>query len=305
MGTKLNQIRKVEWPTLLMLAGCYAIWGLGLWLWSSAPLLSLILAGLGVALHGSLQHEVIHGHPFKTQWLNEALVFPALSIFISYLRFKDTHLQHHFDPALTDPYDDPESNYMDPAVWVRLSPVMQGLCRINNTLAGRMVIGPVLGTISFLAQDARKMLRGAPRLWLSYALHLGGVALVLLALAWAAMPFWAYLLAVYLGTALLKIRTYLEHRAHDLPRGRTAIVEDRGPLSYLFLNNNFHVVHHCMPNAPWYDLPRLYQDRKEQFRRRNGAYVYRSYAEIFRQYLWRAKEQVPHPIWPVRRSDAD
>ena len=76
-----------------------------------------------------------------------ALVFPALSIFISYLRFKDTHLQHHFDPALTDPYDDPESNYMDPAVWARLSPVMQGLCRINNTLAGRMVIGPVLDAL--------------------------------------------------------------------------------------------------------------------------------------------------------------
>ena len=305
MGIKLNQSRKVEWPTLGMLAGCYAIWGLGLWLWPSAPLLSLILAGLGVALHGSLQHEVIHGHPFKTQWLNEALVFPALSIFISYLRFKDTHLQHHFDPALTDPYDDPESNYMDPAVWARLSPVMQGIYRFNNTLAGRILIGPVLGVISFLTQDAGKMLRGAPRLWLSYALHLGGVALVLLALAWAAMPFWAYLLAVYLGMALLKIRTYLEHRAHDLPRGRTAIVEDRGLLSYLFLNNNFHVVHHCMPNVPWYELPRLYQTRKDHYRRRNGSYVYRSYAQIFRQYLWRTKEPVPHPIWPVRRSDAD
>lgn len=305
MGIKLNQIRKLEWPTLLILAGCYAIWGLGLWLWSSAPILSVLLAGFGVALHSSLQHEVIHGHPFKTQWLNEALVFPALSIFISYLRFKDTHLQHHFDPALTDPYDDPESNYMDPAVWARLSPMMQGLCRINNTLAGRMVIGPVLGVINFLLQDARKMRRGAPRLWLSYALHLVGVALVLVALSWAAMPFWAYLLAAYMGAAILKIRTYLEHRAHDLPRGRTVIVEDRGLLSYLFLNNNFHLVHHCMPNVPWYDLPRLYHDRKEQFRRRNGAYIYRSYAQIFRQYLWRVKDPVPHPIWPVRKTEAD
>lgn len=305
MGIKLNQIRKLEWPTLLILAGCYAIWGLGLWLWSSAPILSVLLAGFGVALHSSLQHEVIHGHPFKTQWLNEALVFPALSIFISYLRFKDTHLQHHFDPALTDPYDDPESNYMDPAVWARLSPMMQGLCRINNTLAGRMVIGPVLGVINFLLQDARKMRRGAPRLWLSYALHLVGVALVLVALSWAAMPFWAYLLAAYMGAAILKIRTYLEHRAHDLPRGRTVIVEDRGLLSYLFLNNNFHLVHHCMPNVPWYDLPRLYHDSKEQFRRRNGAYIYRSYAQIFRQYLWRVKDPVPHPIWPVRKTEAD
>ena len=41
------------------------------------------------------------------KWLNEALVFPALSLAIPYQRFRDSHLAHHNDEILTDPYDDP------------------------------------------------------------------------------------------------------------------------------------------------------------------------------------------------------
>ena len=33
------------------------------------------------------------------------------------------------------------------------------------------------------------------------------------------------------------------------------IIEDRGPLSLLFLNNNYHVIHHIHPRVPWYKLP--------------------------------------------------
>lgn len=119
------------------------------------------------------------------------------------------------------------------------------------------------------------------------------------------MPIWAYLLAAYLGWSLLKIRTYLEHRAHEAARARTVIIESRGPLSLLFLNNNFHVVHHMHPAVAWYKLPALYAARKEHYQRRNEAYVYKSYVEIFARYLFRAKDPVPHPIWPVRHGGND
>ena len=56
------------------------------------------------------------------------------------------------------------------------------------------------------------------------------------------------------------------------------------------------------PAVPWYDLPALYASRKAHFLRRNDGYVYRSYGEIFRNYLWRAKDTVPHPIWPVKKT---
>lgn len=297
--------RAVEWPTLLMLALTYAVWSAGTMVWDHTALLSIVLTAVAVAQFSSLQHEVLHGHPFESQWINEALVFPALALVVPYVRFKDTHLQHHYDPNLTDPYDDPESNYLDPKVWEARSRFAQKILRLNNTLLGRMVLGPAVGTWYFVKGDLALMRAGDARVRLAWVLNAVGVAMVLVWL-WAVgtMPVLAYVPAVYLGLSLLKIRTFLEHRAHEKFRARTVIIEDRGPLSYLFLNNNFHVIHHCMPNVPWYDLPGLYAARREHYQRRNEAYVYRSYADIFRLYFLRAKDPVPHPVWPVRKSDA-
>lgn len=300
----MQRDRGLEWPTLLMLLGTYAVLMLGGWVWTSAGALSVLVTGIALAQFSSLQHEVLHGHPFRAQWLNEALVFPALMPFVPYLRFKDTHLQHHFDPALTDPYDDPESNYLEPAVWAQTGPLLRRLLRWNNTLAGRVLLGPALGNWNFLRGELTLLRAGDGRVLLAWGLHLIGLVPLLLWLQWVAMPVWAYLLAVYLGAALLKIRTYLEHRAHEAFRARTVVIEDRGPLSYLFLNNNYHVVHHMHPNVPWYELPALYAARRAHFLRRNESYVYRNYAEVFARYFLTAKDPVPHPIWPVRRGDA-
>jgi len=69
------------------------------------------------------------------------------------------------------------------------------------------------------------------------------------------MPLWAYVIAAYLGLSVLKIRTFLENSAHDRSSGRTVVIEGRGPLALLFLNNNYHVVHHMHPKVAWYALP--------------------------------------------------
>jgi fatty acid desaturase len=140
---------------------------------------------------------------------------------------------------------------------------------------------------------------------LAWVLHGIGLAMLGLWLATvASMPVWAYVLSAYLGWSLLKIRTYLEHRAHDQARARTVVIESRGPLSLLFLNNNFHVVHHMHPAVAWYKLPALYFGNRDHYLRRNESYHYRSYVEIFRQYLFRAKDPVPHPVWPVDKGGA-
>ena len=104
------------------------------------------------------------------------------------------------------------------------------LYRFNNTLAGRMLIGPVLSMATFYRTDIRAMLRGDRAIWRAYVLHAAGLAPVIL---WAMMvstvPLWAYLFACYCAHAILRIRTYLEHRAHDHVGARTVVIEDRGP----------------------------------------------------------------------------
>lgn len=293
-----SQTPAVEWPTFLLLVATYAVWLFATSvLYAHWPVFATIAAGLAIAQFSSLQHETLHGHPFRSRALSDAMVFPALTLTVPYGRFRDTHLAHHHDPILTDPYDDPESNFLDPAVWNRLSPPVRALLRANNTVLGRMVLGPLIGNVLWLRGEAALVLAGDAHVRREWLRHLAGLVPVVAWLWVAAMPWWAYLLATWIGHGMLKLRTYLEHRAHDAARARTVVVEDRGPLALLFLNNNFHVVHHMHPGVAWYDLPALYDANRSHYLRRNEGYAYRSYAQIIRAHFLRAKDPVPHPLW--------
>lgn len=290
--------RGVEWGTLALILGCYGSWGLALIYLPGVSLGATILVlGVVSALHSSLSHEVLHGHPFRSRVLNEALMFLPLTLFIPYGRFRDTHLAHHQDERLTDPYDDPETNFQDPAVWSQMCAMRRALLRVNNTLLGRVLIGPLIGQLCFMAGDwhlARSGDRGVIRDWL---LHVLGGTVVIWVVTLTPTPVWAMVLGAYIGLALLKIRTFLEHRAHEDCHGRTVVIEDQGPLSWLFLNNNLHIVHHMHPGVPWHALPRLYRDNRVDFLEANQGYHYRHYGQIFWRYLLRSKDPVPHPLW--------
>ena len=291
-----------EWPTVVLLIFCYTLWGLGTTLvYTLSPVLAVSGVVFATVLHASLTHEALHGHPFANRHLNAALVFPALTLVVPYIRFRDTHLAHHLDSVLTDPYDDPESNYLDPAVWQRLPRWRKALMNFNNRLLGRLVLGPILGQLAFMGDDARRIRAGDRRVLLGWLWHLPAAGLVLGWMIWvAAMPLWLWALCLYVALAILKIRTFLEHQAHLRARGRTVIIEDRGPLALLFLNNNLHVVHHMHPRVPWFRLPHLFRARRARYLSQNEGYYYPSYFSIFRQYFWRAKDPVPHPLWPKR-----
>lgn len=294
--------RAVEWPTIALLVLCYAVWGIGTTVAAAWFLpLGMVMVTLAAALHSSLCHEALHGHPTRVRWLNEALVFPALTLSIPYLRFRDTHLAHHRDAILTDPYDDPESNYLDAGAWERLSAFHRAVLNFNNRLIGRLVVGPLVGQVAFMVGDWRAI-RGGDRLVLRCWLwHIPALALVVWwMVALGQMPVWAFILSSYAALSILKIRTFLEHQAHLRARGRTVIIEDRGLLAFLFLNNNLHVVHHMHPKLPWYRLPQLYFSNRARYLACNDGYMFRSYAEVFSRYLFRAKDTVAHPLW--RRS---
>ena len=289
----------IEWPTLGLIAACYVAWVLATTAVAGLSLpLAIALAALSITLHSSLQHEVLHGHPFRSRFWNEMLVFLPVGLFFPYGRFRDLHLAHHRDERLTDPYDDPESNYLEPAVWARMPRWAKAVLRVNNTLAGRMLFGPVISIYATVKKDAQAILAGNRAVARDWALHGLGLVLVALWLSYATMPVWAYLVAAYLGMSILKIRTFLEHRACERARGRTVIIEGGRVLPFLFLNNNLHAVHHCKPGVAWYRLPQLYAESRDAYLRRNEGYYFTSYAEIFRRYFLRAKDPVPHPLRP-------
>jgi len=265
---------------------------------------SIVLVALAVAMHSSLQHEFLHGHPTRNQTINDLLVSLPIGLCFPYLRFKDTHLAHHRDPNLTDPSYDPESNFVCPQKWGRYSAGRKRLCNFNNTLLGRMIFGPLLGLLHFYSQDLSAVRNGDRRVLMSYLYHAIGLGLIA---AWqvsvSQMPVWALLLAAYLAMSILKIRTFLEHRAHEHARARSVVIEDRGPLALLFLNNNFHAVHHAYPGLVWHRIPDEYARRRDDVLRRNEGYWYASYWSVFRTYLFHRKDPVPHPLMNGFRPD--
>ena len=291
-------VRSVEWTTFALIVACYGLWAAVLfWMPFGSVVLATLVLGLLIALHASLTHEVLHGHPFPKQSLNNALMFLPLNLAIPYHRFRDLHLAHHRDSNLTDPYDDPETNYLDPEVWNNMAQWKRWLFQFNNTLLGRVTIGAAIGQMVFYRDEWRGALRGDCDILRAWALHVPGMAVVIALVLVSPMPVLAYLVAAYFALSILKIRTFLEHQAHEKVRGRTVIIEDRGPLAFMFLNNNLHVVHHMNPNAPWYVLPALYRKGRERYLACNEGYVYKSYGEVFRRYFLSAKDPVPHPLW--------
>jgi fatty acid desaturase len=289
--------QRVEWPTLLVAAAIYG--GFGLVTWYHVLLPWWVLLPLGaylLAWHGSLQHEVTHGHPTPSAVVNELLVLPSLWLWLPFRLYRETHLAHHNDAQLTDPLADPESYYLDAQSWAAAGPMTRAFLRAHNTLAGRLLLGPLRCFWLFYKGEIVRLLRGDTSHLQAWAIHAAGITLVL---AWVVgvcqMPLWQYLLFAYAGTSLTLLRSFLEHQARPEVSERSVIVESGPLMSLLFLNNNLHLVHHDKPGLSWYRLPAFYRQRRDLFLASNGGYHFKGYREVFRRYFFRAKEQPLHP----------
>lgn len=297
-GMRSAAIARVEWLTVALILGCHIVWfGAGLFLYPVSPVLALVVLGLCVTFHSSLQHEVLHGHPTRNPVINEALVFLPIGLFYPYRSYKETHLLHHTDERLTDPYDDPESYYRAFGDWLRLPKLMRFLLTVNNTLVGRVLLGPPLNVIGFTISELRAIGHGDRVKARGWLLHiLGAIPVVLVVQIVFGIPIHVYAAtAGYLGLAITAIRSYCEHQWSENPDGRTIIVE-HSLLAPIFLYNNSHIVHHKLPWVPWYRLPETYRARSAHWQDVNGGYVFGNYLAIIRAFAFRMKEPVAHPV---------
>ena len=298
-GYEARSWQRAEAPTWLMLAGTYVGWMLLTWHSPQLPWWVLLpLGGYFVCLHGSLQHEAVHGHPTPRRFINTLLVLPPLGLWMPYAIYRDTHLEHHRTSDLTVPEKDPESFYIPAERWTRMSKAAQTLLVFNNTLLGRLSIGPLITVSVFWFREARRLLRGDHK-YLGVCLRhaVAVVALLWWIVAVCEMPVWQYLVFfAWPGLSLTLLRSFLEHRPAAARSQRTAIVEGTALTRLLFLNNNYHTLHHEQPATPWYKLPKIYQRERDRILAANGGYLYRDYGEITRRFLLKCKD---HPIHPI------
>lgn len=285
--------RAIEWPTVAVAAAVHGGW-LAATVWHAVmPGWALALAGGWlVAWHGSLQHETIHGHPSGRRAIDTLIGSVPLSLWLPYAVYRRTHVAHHATAAITDPFDDPEWRYLSG----RSGRIARAAARVEATLVGRLIVGPVLAVLRFWAEEAARGVRdphGWARDWVP---HLTGVAGVLLWLEHVGLGIGWYLLCfVYPGTALTLLRSFAEHRADHEPGRRVALVEQAGPLALLYLNNNLHAAHHAAPGVPWYRLPAFHRTHRARLIADNGGLVYRGYGAVVRRFLWRRHDRAIHP----------
>lgn len=287
----------IEWQTIGLVGFVYLSFLLLTlsyhWLpwWMVGP-----LGGCVVALYGSLQHEVIHGHPTQWRKLNEALVFANPWLWMPYEIYRDSHLQHHNDELITDPFDDPESYYVSSAQWLAMSKPVQALYLLRNTLIGRLLIGPLWVIASFLIEETRLCLSGNSYRIKVWMFHLLSIIATLWWINYCQIPFIEYVLFfVYPGLSITLLRSFLEHQAVALPEHRTVVVSSGALFSVLFLNNNLHALHHEQPGLPWYRLPAIWNANKTDILKRNGNYYYNGYGPLFKRFLFVPKTHPRHP----------
>ncbi|HEX8883419.1 MAG TPA: fatty acid desaturase [Noviherbaspirillum sp.] len=296
-----DALRWKEWRTWLLILAVYGAWLMALYCREQlGTVISTVILIFCCVWYTSLQHELLHGHPTRIPWLNKLIGYAPLAVWYPYTLYRDSHLRHHQDDDLTYPGLDPESHYITPDQWQGSGPVLRMLYRLRKTFWGRMAIGPLMAIGSMLQEEACKMARGDFRYAPMWACHGAWLAVMLYAVQrWSAIPWWQYLGCIaYPALAIAMIRSHFEHRASAKPEHRIVINEAGAFMRLLFLNNNYHLVHHDLPHLPWYLIGVVYRDNRDAYLCRCNGFLLQGYGDVVRRYGFKPVDEPPHPLVP-------
>lgn len=285
-------------PTLLLAVVIYAAWSTLIWYNAVLPWWVIMPVGAYlIAWQFSLQHEAIHSFRGVPDWLRFAVVFPPLGLWFPYALYRKSHSIHHRDQYLTVPGEDTETYYALQADWAGMGPFQRNLLMFNQTLLGRLTIGPLLRLYKLATREIGRVRRGDYSHLPHWAVHAVAVGILFYFISGICkMPWWQYIaLVAYPGMSLGLLRAFIEHRFGDLPQHRTASVESNTFFGLLFLYNNLHVAHHLKPTMPWYEIPRYYRENRADLLARNRDYLFSGYGEIARKYFIRPVFHPSHP----------
>jgi fatty acid desaturase len=298
MHSLKQKFLQVDGPTLLVAAVLYGTWLLLVWFNAVLPWWVIMPVGAYlIAWHFSLQHEAIHSFRGVPAWVRFAVVFPPLGLWFPYPLYRKSHSTHHRDVNLTIPGVDTESYYVLQADWARMGPLQRQVLLFNQTMVGRLLIGPILRLWTLVSKETHRVREGdyghLPH-WVVHAVAVGFLFWFISGVC--GFPWWQYcLLVAYPGLSLGLLRAFTEHRAAEDSQERTASVESNALFGMLYLYNNLHVAHHLKPTMPWYEIPRFYRENRRELLANNGNFVYPGYAVLARLYLLRPVFSPVHP----------
>ncbi len=292
----LNNIlekRPSELPTWGLIVAQYLLWGILFYNMPNLP--GWVIYPVGavlVAWYGNLQHEIMHGHPTKSKLFNSIFAWAPFTLWMPYHIYRESHMAHHSAKDLANPEIDPESYYYKPEHWQNMNSLLRSVMVFNNTITGRVLIGPIVVAVRFFYSEIMMIIKGDFSHVIGWVFHgILSIAMLYAIEQYLGLVWWQYVIGIaYPGLSLSLIRSFSEHRPSSIIEQRTVIVEAGFFWSLLFLNNNLHVVHHDYPSAPWYRLPKLYKENREAILIKNGGYLYNGYNDVFSRFLTKPKD---------------
>ena len=253
----------VAWPTVILglvtVSSYLATVALALTgvlsLWLAIPIVSVLTYVSYTVAHESV-HGSITGNHKSLRWMNKALGYmSAWILMIPLTAHRHEHMAHH--RHANDPAEDPDfpvakmQNSLSGAARAALE-ITAGQFRYYFT--HRWEKAPLKEKLALCAEVVAALI---PRLAVLAAGY-WVVGLALFVLAW--------LIGIVI---LLYLFAYIVHRPHD-QTGRyldTSTIVLPGPvgtlLTWLWLFQNYHSIHHLFPRLPFYQYAKLYNEIEE------------------------------------------
>ncbi|MDE0979924.1 MAG: fatty acid desaturase [Flavobacteriales bacterium] len=258
----LTQSPPVAWPTLLLTGTILFAWAWISWkvfFNGLSPWVALVFNTILAYMSFTPQHEAVHGSVSKKHTALNGIVgrlagVPLLSPFHA---FKRLHLTHH--KHTNDPDNDPDfwsgkgPWYILPLRWLTQDFYYWYISITSVKEASKTRKAEVIGTLVIFYGTA---------LWMATNGHLEAVI-------------WAWIVPSRIASALLAFMfDYLPHRPHRIAAKTDPFKATRNIIApgvtVLFLAQNYHLVHHVFPTAPFYHYVRIWRRHHRWFTERGG-----------------------------------
>ena len=261
--------------TWALIAGTFALMA-----WFPHPLtvaLGLVVLGGRQLALSVLGHEAAHFSLFRTRALNDIVGdwLCARVVWNDTKRYRRHHVQHH---SHTNTDLDPDLSLVRPFPTTRRSLRRKLIRDITGQTGLKRVAALVLmdiGALSYTVSGGARWIPRDGRSVLSYVrqglLNMGPMLItngVMLGVLIACGAGWTYLVwaGAYITTysVFIRIRAIAEHACtevtdHPLRNTRTTRAGLLARLTIAPINVNYHLEHHLMPSAAWYQLPRMHK----------------------------------------------
>ncbi|WP_226507338.1 fatty acid desaturase [Pseudomonas sp. MWU16-30317] len=283
-------------------------------LWFGLMIASALVAGItwgtlwcipAFALYGVLfaasdhrAHELSHGTPFKTRWLND--VFYQIAAFMTFHEatyWRWSHTRHHTDTLVVG--SDPEIAAPRPPSILNMVLDAFGLRSVPVEIARtvRHALGIVNAqTRSFVPQTAMPRMIWSSRV---YVLIWAATVVSCFALD-SLLPAMLLLLPRLYGGPITQALNLTQHTGlaeNVLDHRLNCRTMYLGPfLRFVYMNMNYHIEHHMFPMVPYHALPRLHAVIKDQC-----PPPYPSLWAAWREIIPAVLHQRRDPHWSVQR----